>query len=155
MSAVATSQGMKLAFSTSLNSGMAIVAERMSDAEMQDVIDRFGFGIPTRCGIPGESAGMVTSRADWSHYTQTSVSMGHEIAVTTLQLVRAFSAFARDGTVPALTIVEPGPDTTALPFVKRACSRETALLVREVLRDVVLEGTGRPARSDRYQLFTP
>ncbi|MHC4427897.1 MAG: penicillin-binding transpeptidase domain-containing protein, partial [Planctomycetota bacterium] len=137
----------------SLNSGMAIVAERMSHAEMQDVIDRFGFGIPTRCGVPGESAGVVTPRARWSHYTQTSVPMGHEIAVTALQMVRAFSAVARDGTLPALRLVAPMDNEPATSFLQRACSRETALLVREVLRDAVIEGSGRPARSSRYQIF--
>lgn len=33
----------------------------------------------------------------WSKYSQTSVSYGHEVAVTPLQMVRAFSAFCRNG----------------------------------------------------------
>ena len=136
----------------SLNSGMAIVAERMTDAEMQEVLARFGFGEPTRCGVSGESAGLVTPRSRWNHYTQTSVAMGHEIGVTALQMVRAFCAFARDGSLPALHLVE-AERSRAVVFRRRACSPETARIVREVMRDSVREGTGRFARSQHYEIF--
>ena len=137
----------------SINSGMAIVAERMSHQEMRAGIGRFGFGTRTHCGVPGESAGLVTSAGAWSHYTQTSVAMGHEIAVTPLQMVRAFSAFARDGTVAALRLTAGPSEQRQYPLHHRICSAPIARLVREVLAEVVMSGTGRRARSQRYRLF--
>ena len=56
----------------SMNSGMAMVAERMTHREMQSVIKRFGFGEKTNCGLPGETAGITTSSRHWSKYTQSS-----------------------------------------------------------------------------------
>ena len=48
-------------------------------------------------GIPGESPGIVTSQKGWSKFTQTSVAMGHEVAVTPLQMVSAIAALANEG----------------------------------------------------------
>jgi len=58
---------------------------------------KFGFGRPTGLPLPGESAGLVTSARDWTKYTQTSVAMGYEVAVTPVQMARAMSALARTG----------------------------------------------------------
>jgi cell division protein FtsI/penicillin-binding protein 2 len=137
----------------SLNSGMAIVAERMSDREMQDAVRRFGFGSRTHCGLPGETAGIVTGPLQWSHYSQTSVAMGHEIAVTPVQMVRAFAAFARDGTLPRLRMIATAPADHEIAIIQRAISEDVALLTRATMRDAMTEGTGRRAQSTLYQLF--
>lgn len=137
----------------SINAGMAIVAERMTEQQLQDVITRFGFGHRTHCGLPGETGGIVTSPRDWTSYTQCSVAMGHEIAVTPAQMVRGFSAFARDGTLPTLRITSLSKDDEPYQVVQRAITPSTAHLTRQVLRQVMLEGTGRHAQSERYQLF--
>ena len=140
----------------SLNTGMAIVAERMTHQEMRQAIVHYGFGSRTRCGIPGETAGLVTSAEHWSDYTQSSVSFGHEIAVTPVQMVRAFSAFARGGMLTKVRVFagpDAGDERPPFRFVRRACSPAIADLVREILGDVMIEGTGKPAQSSRYRLF--
>ncbi|MSR18325.1 MAG: penicillin-binding protein 2 [Phycisphaerales bacterium] len=140
----------------SLNSGMAIVGERLSFAQMQDMAKRFGFGQSTRCGLPGETIGLVTDPAHWTHYTQTSVSMGHEIGVTPLQMVRAFSAFCGDGTMPATVRLrlQLNDDGTEVPSARvRALPEAIALVAREALADVLTEGTGRKAQSTQYRMF--
>ncbi len=137
----------------SINSGMAMVAERMSYDELQGAVAKFGFGRKTGCGLPGESAGLVTSAKRWTHHTQTSVPMGHEIAVTPVQMVRAFSVFARDGTLPTLRITVQTPEGEMYPVRHQVIPVEVAMLVRSVLREVMVEGTGRRAQSDQYRIF--
>jgi cell division protein FtsI (penicillin-binding protein 3) len=99
----------------SSNIGMAQGAARLSREQLRATILAFGFGAPTGLGLPGERAGMVTSARNWNDYTQTSVSFGQEIAVTPVQMVRAFCAFARSGagtgTLPTLTLLANGEDT--------------------------------------------
>ena len=143
----------------SMNGGMAMVAERMTHREMQDAIRRFGFGQKTNCGLPGESAGMVTSPKQWKKYTQSSVSYGHEIAVTPLQMVRAFSAFARDGTMVPLRITARSANAavnaaaTGQPTVKRVLSPRIVAITREAMKGVMEEGSGRQAQSGKFQIF--
>jgi cell division protein FtsI/penicillin-binding protein 2 len=130
---------------------MAIVAERLSFEQMQQAIQRFGFGQATRVGLGGETSGIVTSPSDWSSYTQTSVSMGHEIAVTPLQMVQGFCAFARDGTIPQLQLT---PAQTSDVFVlRKALTPEIAAMTRQILGQVMTEGTGRRSQSNMYELF--
>jgi len=92
----------------SSNIGMSQLVDRMSHAQARAAMVKFGFGSPSDLGLPGESAGIVTSPIDWSKYTQTSVAMGYEVAVTPIQMVRAFAAFARSGelagVMPELTL---------------------------------------------------
>ena len=135
----------------SLNSGMAIVSERLSHTQLRSAVLAMGFGQPTACGLPGETDGIVTSHANWSHYTQTSVAMGHEVSVTTLQMVRAFAAFARDGTLPDLTLLSRSADA---PLVQqRVFQTETVQAARDAMREVMTEGTGRRVQSGLYSMF--
>ena len=130
---------------------MAIVTQRMSYKQLQDAVKRFGFGEPTRIGLGGETKGIVTTPANWNDYTQTSVSMGQEIAVTPLQMVQGFCAFARDGTVPQLKL-QLTTDADVM-FVREAITPEIAVLTRQIMGEVMTEGTGRNSRSELYKLF--
>ena len=135
----------------SLNSGMAIVAERLTHGHLRTVVTNLGFGQATGCGLPGETAGILTSTKQWSHYTQTSVAMGHEISVTTLQLARAFAAFARDGTMPDLTMV--ARDARGPLVQQRVFTADTVQITRQAMQDVMTEGTGRRVQSGLYSMF--
>ena len=139
----------------SLNLGMVRAAERMSFAQMQDVVRRFGFGQRTGVGIPGESEGLITSPKAWSRFTQSSVCMGYEIGVTPVQMVQAFSAFCRDGTmIPARLTLGREDEARAYPApARRVLPEAIALEAREAMEGVIKEGTGRKAQSDRYRMF--
>ncbi len=147
----------------SINTGMAIVAERLSHKEMQEAIRRFGFGSQTNCGLKGETAGIVTTPKNWSKYTQSSVSFGHEIAVTPLQMVRAFSVFARDdGTIPDLRITaydvfeerQRAVEGQPPKILRRVLKPEIVKTARDAMKGVMEEGTGRAAQSTKYTMFS-
>jgi len=58
---------------------------------------KFGFGRPTGIDLPGEVGGMVTSAENWTRFSTASVPFGQEIAVTPLQLIRAFCTIPNGG----------------------------------------------------------
>ena len=135
----------------SMNSGMAIIAERLSHEQLQQAVRQFGFGERTLVGLGGETSGIITSPENWSDYTQTSVSMGHEIAVTPLQMIQGFCAFARDGTVPQLQFT-PANEADVY-IVRKAVTPKVAALTRQILGEVMTDGTGKRAQSKMYSLF--
>jgi cell division protein FtsI/penicillin-binding protein 2 len=142
----------------SLNGGMAMVAMRMSFEQMQQAVRDFGFGHKVAMGIPGESAGIVTAPGKWSKYSQTSVAMGHEIAVTPIQMARAFSAFARDdGTMvqPRLVLPRGGNDrgVERAGGSKPVIDPQVLADARDAMTSVVEEGTARKAQSAHYRMF--
>ncbi len=77
--------------------------------------------------------------------------MGQEIAVTPLQMVQGFCAFARDGTVPQLQLKLATNEDVM--FVREAITPEIAALTRKIRGKVMTEGTGRKAQSEQYDLF--
>jgi cell division protein FtsI/penicillin-binding protein 2 len=141
----------------SLNGGMAQVAMRLKHEDLQQMVRDFGFGQKVAIGIPGESAGIVTKPSKWSNYTQTSVAMGHEIAVTPIQMVRAFSAFARkDGTMVQPRLVLPRGASAAEDWVggsKQVIATNVLAEAKDAMQGVVEVGTARKAQSDHYRLF--
>lgn len=123
----------------SSNIGMAKGTERLTHQQMHADVVRFGFGRPTGIGLPGEAAGLVTNARQWSKYTHTSVAMGYEVAVTPLQMLRAFSAFAREGplagTMPDLRIMAM-PEGGLTGISNRVLPAEVATLTRRVMAGV-------------------
>ena len=56
-----------------------------------------GFGSKTGIKLDGEVKGTLNPFIDWSAVSLGQIAMGHEVAVSALQLATAFSAIANDG----------------------------------------------------------
>jgi len=119
----------------SSNIGMSIATSRLGHDELRSTIKALGFGEKTGIGLAGEASGLVTSKENWSNFTQTSVGMGYEVAVTPIQMVRGFSVFARKGdlagTLPEVRLTAAGdrgkPGMVANEtFIERVFSSEAA-----------------------------
>ncbi len=132
----------------SSNIGMIKGAQRLSAEQLHGVCVRFGFGKPTGIELPGEASGIVTPLSRWSQFSQTSVAYGHEVAVTPIQMARAFSVFARPGelagTLPQVHMrsIRPAKGGRASPndfqrgVLYRVLPTEIALLTRQVMTAV-------------------
>lgn len=125
----------------SSNVGMSKAAEELTHEQMQRAIRRFGFGEETNLRLIGERRGLLTPPERWLPSTQTSVSFGYEVAVTPLQMVRAFSVFARRGdeagTLPELRLTADLDSSGVEARVRRrVLPRWVAEATRSALRDV-------------------
>jgi cell division protein FtsI/penicillin-binding protein 2 len=137
---------------TSSNIGMAKAAMRLSTAELYNTVRAYGFGEKPSSGLPGEVAGMVHPLKKWNQYSMSSIPMGHEIAVTPLQLVKAFTVFTNDGLMVNPRIVY-SEDHDQQAIGVRILKPETAIQTRQLMRRVITEGTGRRANSPYYSIF--
>jgi cell division protein FtsI (penicillin-binding protein 3) len=138
----------------SSNIGAAkIGALMLGRARTWECMRRWGFGSRTGIDLPAEDDGRLFPLAKWNEFSDTSVPMGHEIAVTPLQLVAAMSAIANGGTLyrpyvvrrlvaaDGTVVADPGPQA-----VRRVIGEKAAREMTEILRRVVAEGTGRKAQ---------
>jgi cell division protein FtsI/penicillin-binding protein 2 len=135
----------------SSNCGMARIGVRLGIDRCRAALDAFGFGRPTRVGLPGEVGGLITPEEKWTEaYTLVSVSFGQEVAVTPMQLIAAYLPLAGDGYHVAPRIVrEPGPDRRPRTQV---LSPATAATMRRLMKGVVDEGKVRAIRGTGYSL---
>ena len=103
--------------------------------------------------MPGEVSGWIHPPEKWSGTSIGAISIGQEVAVTPLQILRAYAAIANGGYLvrPHLVSKLISPEGQVFPpsrddSIKRAISESTAGTFKEILKSVVEEGgTGRKA----------
>jgi cell division protein FtsI/penicillin-binding protein 2 len=83
----------------SSNVGISKIVEKVGSETLYDRMIAMGFGQKTGSNLAGEASGIFRKLQDWQGYSLHSISFGQEIAVTALQLAKAYSCFANDGKV--------------------------------------------------------
>jgi cell division protein FtsI (penicillin-binding protein 3) len=113
----------------SSNVGSAKIALGLKADDMWNLFSEAGFGAQPQLGFPGESPGKVRPAQTWKPVEQATMSYGHGIAVSLVQLARAYTMFARDGEVVPLSLTK----VDSPPPGKRVLAPETAREVRRML----------------------
>ena len=124
----------------SSNVGTVRMALRMEPREMWDFYTSVGFGQAPRFGFPGAVAGRMRPYKTWRPVEQATMSYGHGISVSLIQVARSYMIFARNGEMIPLSfqkLDEP-------PLPQRVVSDKTALQMREMMEKVVGPGGTAP-----------
>jgi len=94
----------------SSNVGAAKMALDLKPEALWTLFQQVGFGVPPRSGFPGEVAGKLRAHASWRPIELATMSYGHGISVSLLQLARAYLIFATDGELwPAVLVRREAP----------------------------------------------
>lgn len=120
----------------SSNIGSAKMALSMDRQYMWSVFNLIGFGSKTRIGFPGEASGRLRDFKTWRPIEQATMSYGHGISVTLLQLARAYTVFANDGELKPVSLLK----LKEAPVGTQVFSPVTARAVKDMLELVVLPG---------------
>jgi cell division protein FtsI (penicillin-binding protein 3) len=147
----------------SSNVGTLLTAQRVGEDRFVDMLHRMGLDQRTGVGLPGESAGKVPPRDQWSGSTFANLPIGQGLSMTVLQMAGMYQAIANDGVriPPRIVSAEIAPDgtrtVTPRPEGIRVVSAATAHTVRDMLRAVVQNapgqrGTSPEAALDGYQI---
>ncbi len=144
----------------SSNIGAAKIAVMLGPERLHRYLSEYGLGRPTGLEVPGEEAGQLHPVADWSKLSITRVAMGHEVAVTALQMLNVLCCIGNDGFLMRSHVVqkvvdkngvvlrETKPEALARPITER-----TAVLMRSMLAEVTREGgTGTKAAVKGYNV---
>ena len=120
----------------SSNVGSAKMALSMAPQKMWSIFSDVGFGTQTKVGFPGEATGRLRAYQTWKPIEQATMSYGHGISVSLLQLARAYSVFATNGELKPLTLVKRDQPVEG----KAVISPRTAMAVRKMLEMVTQPG---------------
>jgi cell division protein FtsI (penicillin-binding protein 3) len=136
----------------SSNVGTVRVGLALGDQRFYDWIRRFGFGEKAGLPLPGEATGLLRKTDRWTPVSPASISIGQEIGVTPLQIVRAVGAVATGGVLVEPRIVQRVVDDEGKTVYepprresRRVMSEKTAAVLNEILKNVVSRGTGENA----------
>ena len=140
----------------SSNVGTIKLGLRLGEEKLYRYIRRFGFGQKTGIDLPGEQSGLFRPPSQWSKISIGALSIGQEIGVTPLQVLRALAAVANGGYLvkPQLVrrVLSAQGDILLSPRQEkmRILEQATAVKVTDALRLVVEEGTGRSVQLSGY-----
>ena len=152
-------------FGKSSNVGTLMLAERLGQDRYAEMLHLFGLGQSADIELPGESAGLVPQRPQWSGGTFANLPIGQGMAMTLLQMTGIYQTIANDGEriaprIVRSTIAPDGTKTAApVPEPVRVVSPETATTVRAMFESVLQSdnsgeqsGTGAGNGIEGYRL---
>lgn len=114
----------------SSNVGTVKIAMGFTPEEMWRLYDALGFGKPLDLGFPGEAGGRLRPARTWKPIEQATMSYGHGISASLIQLAHAYLVFARDGELLPLSLTRlDAPPSGG----KRVFSAETVREMRAML----------------------
>jgi cell division protein FtsI (penicillin-binding protein 3) len=120
----------------SSNVGVAKIALAMPREQLWQLLSKVGFGAAPQVGFPGEVGGRLRDFQRWRPIEQATLSYGHGISVSLLQLARAYTVFSTDGVLQPLSLLRREAAVAGTPVM----SAGTAHAVRTMLETVVQPG---------------
>lgn len=140
----------------SSNVGSIMIGTRLGKERIYKYARLLGVGEKTGIDLPGEVSGWISLPERWSGTSLGAVSIGQEVAVTPLQMLRAYSAVANGGFLVTPHVVSEifSPDGRVIASFrdrqgKRVLSERTAGTFKEILKSVTEDGgTGESAAVD-------
>ncbi len=136
----------------SSNVGMAQIGIRADKLKTYESLQALGFGKETDVELPGVSRGILPYPENWRGITPANIAIGQGLAVTPLQLVTAMAAVVNGGKLMSPYIVKEAVNSLGElvyrgePKVMReVMTPDTAQWIRQAMRRVILEGTGKRA----------
>ena len=124
----------------SSNVGSAKIALSLPPETLWEILSQSGFGVSTGSGFPGEVTGRLRPHKTWRPIEQATMSYGHGISVSLIQLARAYTLFSAEGELKPVSLLKLDAPTTG----ERVISRATALAVSRMLEMVVRPGGTAP-----------
>ena len=133
----------------SSNVGTVFMAMKFERQQMWDMFTQLGFGLAPQMGFPGAVAGRVRPAKSWRPIEQATMSYGHGISVSLIQMARAYTVFARDGDLIPVSLVK----TDAPAAGVQVFTPKTARAVRKMLEMAAgANGTAPQAQIKDYRV---
>ncbi|MDR7101751.1 peptidoglycan D,D-transpeptidase FtsI family protein [Croceicoccus sp. BE223] len=133
----------------SSNIGTAQIADELGSARMKRTMERLGFNERPYIELPARGFPIWRS-GEWPRITTMTVSFGHGIAVTPLHLASAYAAMVNGGIWRPSTLHKLAPNE--VPKGRRVFKEATSARMRQMLRLIVTDGTGRKAEAPGFRI---
>lgn len=92
----------------------------------------------------------IWPKGDWARITTMTVSYGHGMAVSPLHLASAYAALVNGGVYRPATLFKVAPDK--VPEGRRVFKAATSARLRQLLRMIVVDGTGKKADAPGFRV---
>lgn len=153
-------QTLREAMNNSCNVAFVNIGKELGKENLYEYVKAFGFGEKTGIDLLGEQAGIIPNNVEAiTDLNLATLSYGHSIAVTPMQLVTAVSAIANGGYLlkPKLLKQVLNSDGDIMEefdteTIRKVISKETSDTMLSLLETVVSDGSGSRAYIPGYKV---
>lgn len=153
------SKTLRQALQVSCNPSLVQLGQRIGSSTLYKYYQAFGFFDKTKIDLPQESNSKYWDLENVNDVELATMSFGQRFTITPIQLVSAVSAIANDGILMKPRIVkqivnpETGTTTDIEPVqVRQVISKSTSERMRNLMKSVVDDGSGRLAKVEGYSI---
>jgi cell division protein FtsI (penicillin-binding protein 3) len=143
----------------SSNTGSIKIGEMLENQKLYEYLTKFGVGVNTGSGLPGESRGILAPVSQWSGTSAPTIAFGQGYSLTAMQATSIFATIANDGLRVSPTVISGTKDSSGhfTPANARASERvisaQTAQAMRVMMESVVSgNGTAPTAAIPGYRV---
>jgi len=150
--------------------GAAKMAQKLGNEKFYSYMKGFGFGERSGIELPSETRGLLRAPRKWDATSFMSLAIGQEVGVTPVQLAAMVSTIANGGMyMPPHILLQSTDEMKGDPRLQpaafhpanqlpaklpdgahRVIKELTAAQMREMMRGIVIEGTGKAAALNGY-----
>lgn len=126
----------------SSNVGMVFIGEKLGNKNIYKYLQKYGFGQNTGIDLEGEASGYLKSPLEWYPIDYATVTFGQGIAITPIQMIRAFASIINGGNLmkPYVVqkIISENKTTEIKPKIeRRIISQTNSEIIRKMLVSTV------------------
>ena len=136
----------------SSNIVIAQVADQLGGARLKQVMESLGMNARPQIELPAKGFPLWPrgENGQWGRLTTMTVSYGHGLAVTPLHLASAYAALVNGGIWRPATLRRLAANE--IPAGRRVFKASTSARMRQLLRMIVVDGTGKKADAAGYRV---
>lgn len=141
----------------SSNVGMVYVGEKLGNKNLYSYLQKFGLGEPTGIDLQGETSSYLKPFNDWYEIDFSTATFGQGIAVTPIQMLRAFGAIVNGGKLMKPYVVSKAVIRDREKVIKpveegRVISQRASEIIKKMLVSTVQNAEAKWDRPQGYKI---
>lgn len=141
----------------SSNVGMVYIGDKLGSQNVYSYISKYGFGKTTDIDLQGENAGFLKAKKDWYPIDYATATFGQGIAVTPIQMIRAFASIINGGKLLKPYVVkklvsDERENVIEPQIVTKTISPQTSEIIKKMLVATVENGEVNWAKPKGYSI---
>ena len=127
----------------------AQIADKLGGQKLRDTMIALGMNDRAQIELPAKGF-PIWPKGDWPRLRTMTVGFGHGLAVTPLHLAQGYAALVNGGIWRPATLFKVDP--AHAPAGRRVFQASTSARMRQLLRLIVVKGTGKSAEAPGYRV---
>jgi cell division protein FtsI (penicillin-binding protein 3) len=133
----------------SSNIVLAQIADKLGGQKLRDTMIALGMNDRAKIELPAKGF-PIWPKGEWPRLRTMTVGFGHGLAVTPLHLAQGYAALVNGGIWRPATLFKVDP--ARVPEGRRVFEASTSARMRQLLRLIVVDGTGKSADAAGYRV---